>query len=45
MIYILIFIVLAVGVLLHTLTSTETTSSDEMTQDKWDQVMSSDSGE
>ena len=45
MIYILIFIVLVVGVLLHSLTSTETTSSDEMTQDEWDQVMSSDSGE
>ena len=45
MIYILIFIVLVVGVLLHSLTSTETGSSDEMTQDEWDQVMSSDSGE
>jgi len=45
MIYLLIFIVLVVGVLVHSVTSTETDSSDEMTQDEWDQVMSSDSGE
>ena len=41
----LIFIVLVVGVLLHSLISTETVSSEEITQDEWDQVMSSDSGE
>ena len=45
MIYLLIFIVLIVGVLLHSFTSTETSVSDEMTEDEWDQVMSSDSGE
>ena len=45
MIYLLIFIVLVVGVLLHSLISTETVSSEEMTQDEWDQIMSSDSGE
>lgn len=46
MIYILIFIVLVVGVLLHTLTSTETILSDEMDDEEYmNQVMSSDSGE
>ena len=45
MIYLLIFIVLIVGVLLHSLTHRERSVSDEMTEDEWDQVMSSDSGE
>ena len=46
MIYILIFIVLVIGVLLHTLTSTETILSDEMDDEEYmNQVMSSDSGE
>ena len=46
MIYLLIFIVLVVGVLLHILTSTETTVSDEMDDEEYmNQVMSSDSGE
>ena len=46
MIYLLIFIVLIVGVLLHSLTSTETIVSDEMDDDEYiNQIMSSDSGE
>ena len=45
MIYLLIFIVLVVGVLLHSLIAPETVSADEITQDEWDLVMSSDSGE
>jgi len=45
MIYLLIVIVLVVGVLLHSDTSPEITSSEEMTRDEWDQMMSSDSGE
>ena len=47
MIYLLIFIVLIIGVLLHSLTSldTEYTSSSLDDDDFMNQVMSSDSGE
>ena len=47
MIYLLIFIVLIVGVLLHSLTSSDTgdTSSSVDDEDFMNQVMSSDSGE
>ena len=47
MIYLLIFIVLIVGVLLHSLTSSDTgdTSSSVDDDDFMNQVMSSDSGE
>jgi len=47
MIYLLIFIVLVIGVLLHSLTSSDTeyTSSSLDDDDFMNQVMSSDSGE
>ena len=45
MIYLLIVIVVVIGVLLHSDTSPEITSSEKMSQDEWDQMMSSDSGE
>ena len=47
MIYLLIFIVLIIGVLLHSLTSSDTgdTSSSVDDEDFMNQVMSSDSGE
>ena len=47
MIYLLIFIVLIAGVLLHSLTSSDTgdTSSSVDDEDFMNQVMSSDSGE